>query len=147
MTGKIELIKSGKKLPGYEPPNNQKLTETYPFRLITAPARFILNSNFAQLDAHREKANGPYILVDPDDLKQKELVNGSWAEVYNQYGSCLLKVKASEYVPSGVVIALDAWWCQDLPGKRNINAVIGDKVTDLGEGSTFYNYNVNIRKI
>jgi anaerobic selenocysteine-containing dehydrogenase len=74
-------------------------------------------------------------------------VDGTLAEVYNQRGSCLLKVRASSDVPPGVAVAPGVWWCRHSPGGRNINSVIGDDLTDLGEGSTFYDHRVDIRPL
>ncbi|MGI6286232.1 molybdopterin oxidoreductase family protein [Neomoorella humiferrea] len=147
LSGKIELMAAGAKLPGYEPPGDHELNRLYPFHLLTAPAHFALNSNFGQLSSLREREGGPQILVNPDDCRKKGLVDGTLAEVYNQRGSCLLKVRASSDVPPGVAVAPGVWWCRHSPGGRNINSVIGDDLTDLGGGSTFYDHRVDIRPL
>ncbi|BCV21374.1 molybdopterin oxidoreductase family protein [Moorella sp. Hama-1] len=146
-SGKVELMNPAAGLPAYRLPDDDGLAERYPFYLLTAPAHFALNSNFGQLAELREREGGPRVLVNPDDCRQRGLVEGALAEVYNQRGSCLLKVQASSEVPPGVVVALGVWWYQHSPGGRNINSVIGDDLTDLGGGSTFYDHRVAIRPL
>lgn len=146
-SGKIELMAAGAQLPGYEPPGDTDLAGLYPFYLITAPAHYALNSNFGQLASLREREGGPQVLLNPDDCRKKGLVEGALAEVYNQRGSCLLKVRASSAVPPGIAVVPGVWWCQHSPGCRNINSVVGDDLTDLGGGSTFYGHRVDIRPL
>ncbi|SMB90826.1 Anaerobic selenocysteine-containing dehydrogenase [Thermanaeromonas toyohensis ToBE] len=150
-SGKIEiysfqaLAKGQPALPQYIP-LKEELKELYPFQLITAPAHYTLNSNFAQLKSLQDKEGGPHILVNPGDCRKKGLINGGWAEVYNHYGSCFLKVVETEDVPPGIVVAPGVWWLKDSPGKRNVNTLVGDELTDLGEGSTFYGFRVDLRR-
>lgn len=152
-SGKIEILSpkavalGQPALPGYAEPEDGPLAEKYPYRLLPAPARFALNSNFSQVPSLRKKEGGPHILVNPADCRLKRLVDGAWAEVCNHRGSCLLRVVASEDVPAGVVVAPGVWWNQLSPGGRNVNCLVGDDLTDLGEGSTFYDHRVDIRPV
>jgi len=133
--------------PGYQVEDDAGLAERYPFYLLTAPAHFALNSNFGQVADLREREGGPHILLNPEDCRQKGLVEGKLAEVYNQRGCCLLKVRASSDVPPGIAVAPGVWWRQHSPGGGNINSVVGDELADLGGGSTFYDHRVAIRPL
>ena len=146
-SGKVELMNPAAGPPVYQVPEYSGLVERYPFYLLTAPASLALNSNFGQLAGLRERQGGPQVLVNPDDCRQNGLVEGALAEVYNQRGSCLFKVRSSSDVPPGIVVAPGVWWCQYSPGGRNINSVVGDNLTDFGGGSTFYDHRVAIRPL
>ncbi|OIQ61870.1 molybdopterin oxidoreductase family protein [Neomoorella thermoacetica] len=146
-SGKIELLPAGAGLPGYREPDDGHIDERYPFQLLTAPAHFALNSNFWQLEELRQREGGPWVLVNPGDCRRRGLVEGAWAQVANQRGSCLLRVKVSTDVPPGIAVVPGVWWCQHSPGGHNINSVIGDELTDLGGGSTFNDHRVDIRPL
>ena len=41
-------------------------------------------------------------------------------------------------------VALGVWWHKNTPGKRNINAVTSQVLTDFGNGPTFYDCLVEV---
>ncbi|MDN5344476.1 MAG: hypothetical protein PWQ18_587 [Clostridia bacterium] len=146
-SGRIELMAAGAGTLDYQVQEDAGLVERYPFYLLTAPAHFALNSNYGQMTALREREGGPHIILNPADCQFKGLTEGALAEVFNERGSCLLRVKESHDVPRGIAVAPGVWWCQHSPGGRNINSVVGDTLTDLGGGSTFYDHRVEIRPL
>ena len=50
-------------------------------------------------------------------------------------------------VPAGVVVAEGIWWLEFAPGIRSVNALTSQRLTDQGEGSTFYDNRVDVRKV
>ncbi|KKM09348.1 formate dehydrogenase [Clostridiales bacterium PH28_bin88] len=152
-SGKIEILslkaedEGQPSLPGYNKPEDGLVVERYPFHLLPAPAHFALNSSFSQVPELRQKEGGPHVLVHPLDCQSKGVEDGEWAEVFNHRGSCLLRVVASEDTPPGVVVAPGVWWNHLSPGGGNVNCLVGDDLTDMGEGSTFYDHRVDIRPI
>ena len=47
---------------------------------------------------------------------------------------------------SGLVVVADGVsWLRDAPGRRTINALTSQRLTDRGKGSTFYDTKVDVR--
>jgi len=67
--------------------------------------------------------------------------------VYNDRGSCLLVAQVDETVRPGVVCAPSVRWGKRAPGKRNVNAVTSERLTDAGGGPTFYSCLVEVERI
>jgi hypothetical protein len=44
-----------------------------------------------------------------------------------------------------VVVAAGVWWREFAPGERTVNALTSQRLTDQGEGSTFYDNRVEVR--
>jgi hypothetical protein len=42
-------------------------------------------------------------------------------------------------------VAEGVWWLCRAPGKRSVNALTSQRLTDRGAGSTFYDTKVNVR--
>ncbi|HHX50623.1 MAG TPA: hypothetical protein GX711_04220, partial [Clostridia bacterium] len=87
----------------------------------------------------------PRLLVNPLDCRELGLSPGEMVEAYNHRGSCLFYLEESHDLPRGLVAAPGVWWAYLSPGGRNVNCLMGDDLTDLGEGSTFYDHRVNLR--
>ena len=45
-----------------------------------------------------------------------------------------------------MVVAEGIWWLNHSPGPRSVNALTSQRLTDQGEGSTFYDNTVDVRK-
>ncbi len=67
--------------------------------------------------------------------------------VFNDRGAVVLTAKVDETVRAGVVSAPSVRWGKRSPGKRNVNAVTSDRLTDAGGGPTFYSCLVEVERI
>ena len=52
----------------------------------------------------------------------------------------------SERTRPDLVVAWGIWWHKLVPGERNVNAVTGQALTDMGRGPTFYDCLVEVVK-
>ncbi len=48
-------------------------------------------------------------------------------------------------IPCGVVVAEGVWWSEFAPGKSTVNALVSQRLTDRGGGSTIYDNRVDVR--
>ena len=71
---------------------------------------------------------------------------GGMVRVFNDRGSFLAKARVSDAARPGLVVGLSVWWAKMCPGGRNANAVTGQELTDMGEGATFYDVLVDVRR-
>jgi anaerobic selenocysteine-containing dehydrogenase len=134
-------------LPAYQANQDPEWERVYPFCLLTTPANYSLNSSFAQMATLGAREGGPRVLLNSEDCLAQGFADGEYLEVYNHRGSCLLRAVADDAVPPGVAVIPGVWWLKDLPVGRNVNSLVGDDLTDMGEGSTFYAYRVNLRRL
>jgi anaerobic selenocysteine-containing dehydrogenase len=51
----------------------------------------------------------------------------------------------TDRVPPGVAVAEGVFWLAHAPGRRNVNALTSQRLTDGGKGSTFYDNRIDVR--
>jgi len=144
-SGKIEILnpQEAKPLPVYFPPNGGG----YPFQLMTSPSLFALNSSFRERDDLRTKEKAMFLQVNPLDAQGKGLKDGELVTAFNQLGEATFILKVTPRVPSGVVVAEGVWWLEHCPGKGSVNALTSQRLTDRGNGSTFYDNTVDVKRL
>ena len=52
---------------------------------------------------------------------------------------------SSFHMLPGVAVAEGVWWIAHAPGGRNVNALTSQRLTDRGNGSTFYDNRIDVR--
>jgi anaerobic selenocysteine-containing dehydrogenase len=141
---KIEIFnpREQEPLPRYIQP----LEMTYPFRLMTAPNRFCLNSSFRERDDLRAKDGAMLLKMNPADARRKRLQDGDRVSAFNDLGEVSFILRVTPGVPETVVVAEGIWWLDHCPGDRSVNALTSQRLTDRGAGSTFYDNTVDVRK-
>ena len=142
-SGKIEILnpKEPQPLPDFIPPYGGD----QPFRLMTAPARYGLNSSFRERDDLRRKEERPLLQMNPADARAKGLADGDPAVAFNDLGEVTFTLRVTSGVPRGVVVSEGVWWLDQCPGARSVNALTSQRLTDQGGGSTFYDNTVDVR--
>jgi anaerobic selenocysteine-containing dehydrogenase len=145
-SGKIRILNTDlpERLPRFIPPHSWE--EKEPFRLMTAPALYGLNSSFFEREDLRNKQGGMRLQINPLDAEEKRLMDGEAVTAWNSRGEADFLVKISDRVPRRVVVAEGAWWIEHAPGIRTVNALTTQRLTDMGRGSTFYDTRVDLKK-
>ena len=117
-----------------------------PFWLINGNDIRILDSSFCELDF-----DDPELMklrIHPEDAKLYDIANGDEVEIYNNRGSVKIKAYYDDEVQQGTLVTLGVWWqSQSSDTEVAINALMADRPTDQGWGSTFYDVQVDIRKL
>ncbi|MBE0659461.1 MAG: molybdopterin-dependent oxidoreductase [Bryobacteraceae bacterium] len=136
-TGRANV--SGAEL-GYVPPVESRLgamAGEYRLELVSSKSADTLNSSFG----HREDTDAQTSVVEihPDDARARGITDGQTVEVYNGRGAVRLTAAVGDYTRPGVVRAPMVRW------GVNVNRLISDRFTDLGEGPAFYNCLVEVR--
>ena len=146
VSGRIEILnpRLADPLPRYLPPHSE--TDPHPFWLMSAPALFGLNSSFLERDDLRRQQGGMTLLINPQDAENKGLCDGETVQVRNELGEVEFLLVITGRVPPSVVVAEGVWWLESAPGKRTVNALTSQRLTDLGNGSTFYDTKVDVRR-
>jgi anaerobic selenocysteine-containing dehydrogenase len=138
-------------LPTYTPPresvaSNPTLARRYPLALISPPARYALNSTFANLPVFAEAEATPHLEIHPDDAAVRGIASGDAVRVSNDRGGLVLTARVTERTRPGVVVALSIWWRKLSPDGTNANMVTSQALTDLGRAATFYDCLVEVTR-
>ena len=144
-SGKIEIEilnpRETYPLPCYIPPYGGD----YPFKLMTAPSLYALNSSFRERNDLLNKEKAMFLKMNPTDAESKSLKEGDPVVAFNQLGEVSFILHITPDVPSGVVVAEGVWWLKHCAGSRSVNALTSQQLTDQGAGSTFYDNTVDVR--
>lgn len=116
-----------------------------PLRLVTAPALYTLNSTFMERPELRERNGGMTLQLSPADAGARGLADGQRVVAWNELGEATFLLRVSDRIPPGVAVAEGVWWLTHAPGSRNVNALTSQRLTDRGDGSTFYDNRVDVR--
>lgn len=143
-SGKIEILNPREHIPLIT------YTEPYgddePFWLIIGNDIRILDSSFCELEF-----DDPELMklrIHPDDAALYNINNRDVVEIYNNRGAVRIKVYLDTTVQRGTLVTLGVWWqSQSSDDRVGINAVTASRPTDEAWGSTFYDVQVNIRKV
>jgi anaerobic selenocysteine-containing dehydrogenase len=143
-SGKVEILNpiETSPLPCYAPPHGG----TGPFRLMTAPSLYALNSSFREREDLRQQDKAVFLQMNPGDAQAKGLRQGERVAAFNELGEVTFILQVTPKVPPGVVVAAGVWWMEHCPGRRAVNALTSQRLTDMGRGSTFYDNTVDVRR-
>jgi anaerobic selenocysteine-containing dehydrogenase len=141
-SGKIEILNPNEPhpLPCYLPPHGG----TDPFRLMTAPSVYALNSSFREREDLRQREKAMFLKMNPEDAQGKNFKDGDRVTAFNKLGQVSFVLQVRPGVPSGVVVAEGVWWLEHCPGSRSVNALTSQRLTDRGAGSTLYDNTVDV---
>jgi anaerobic selenocysteine-containing dehydrogenase len=141
-SGKIEILNNSavEPLPRYLAPNG----DAAHYWLMTAPTPIMLNSSFNERDDLLAEERMT-LKMNPADARQEGLNNDQRVIAFNDRGEVIFYLMITPQVPRGVVVAEGVWWLRRAPGKRSVNALTSQRLTDCGAGSTFYDTKVNVR--
>jgi anaerobic selenocysteine-containing dehydrogenase len=142
-SGKIEILNPREHYP--LPEHLPTYGGEHPFRLMTAPSRFALNSSFREREDLRVKDGAMVLQMHPSDAQAKGLGEADRVVAFNDLGEVTFVLRVTPNVPVGVVVAEGVWWLEHCPGNRSVNALTSQRLTDQGAGSTFYDNTVDVR--
>ena len=143
-SGRCEL-----RVPDYTPPEESRhgsasLVAKYPLELISPKNDDSMNSTFGNRpDTDRQTAT---LALHTTDAAERGIVNGDAVRVFNDRGACLLIAKVNGDVSRGVVAAPSVRQIKRAAGGRNVNALVSERLTDMGGGPTFYSCLVQVEK-
>jgi anaerobic selenocysteine-containing dehydrogenase len=143
-SGKLEILnpKEAHPLPCYLPPHGGK----EPYRLMTAPSLYALNSSFREREDLRTQDKAMFLQMNPGDAREKGLKDGERVSAFNDLGEVSFILQVTPKVPPGVVVAAGVWWLEHCPGRRSVNALTSQRLTDMGRGSTLYDNTVDVKR-
>jgi anaerobic selenocysteine-containing dehydrogenase len=125
----------------YDPPiesrlGDRALLSKYPLELISPKNHDSMNSTFGNRpDVDRQTA---VATIHPHDAVPRGIRTGGGVRLFNDRGFCDLVARVEPEVPEGVVAVASSRW------GNNVNALVSERLTDLGNGPTFYSCLIEI---
>ncbi len=134
----------------YTPPVESRLGDAelrrkFPLELISAKNDDSMNSTFGHRDSvDRSTAE---LHLNSADAASRGIHSGEQVRIFNLRGTCVLAAVVDGSVLPGVVSAPSVRWGKRAPGRRNVNALTSERLTDFGGGPTFYSCLVQVERI
>ena len=156
-SGRIELFSKAMEAAGLPPlPTYVPLTEgydgirrgrghQYPLMFISPPNHNFLNSTFANVAKHQKLEKEPSLQIHPEDAAERGIEDGAWVTVYNDRGTYEVRAKVTDKMLPGTVVSQGLWW-EGEGRKQRANALTSDRLSDLGEGATFFSTVVEVKR-
>jgi len=126
---------------------NPTLAARYPLAMISPPARHFLNSSFVNVESLQATEREQRCELHPDGAAARGIADGDQVRVFNDRGSFVARARVSDRTRRDLVVAWGLWWHKLVPGARNVNAVTGQSLTDMGRGPTFYDCLVEVERV
>ena len=119
------------------------LVERYPFALITPPNGELLNSTFGE----RYPGQTGKVLIHPDDAGSAGIADNDLVEICNDRGRNIRRAEVTTKTQPSLLVAEGIYWQSHESGQTCINDLTSQAITDLGEGGTFHESSVLVRKV
>jgi anaerobic selenocysteine-containing dehydrogenase len=134
----------------YTPPvesrhGDRDLRARYPLELISPKNDDSMNSTFGHRDA--VDLQTAVLHLNPIDAEARGIRTSDQVRAFNERGSCALVARVDDTTRPGVACAPSVRWAKRSPGKRGVNALTSERLTDAGGGPTFYSCLVQVERI
>lgn len=123
---------------GYATDGHDASGRRYPLQLCCPPSQHFLNSTFPETASSRKLEKMPFLKMHPADARARGLAQGAAVRAYNDRGESFLTLEVTDDVQPGSTIAESVWWPKLLRGRKGINQLTSQRLTDLGGSATFH---------
>ncbi|WP_145044451.1 molybdopterin-dependent oxidoreductase [Paenibacillus xylanexedens] len=132
-------------LEGYDGERPASVTDEYPLMFVSPPNHNFLNSSFANTQKHQRLEKMPMLQIHPEDAARRNVEEGDMVLVWNERGQIELTAKITEAMLPGTVISQGLWW--DGEGKKQrVNTLTSNRLSDMGNGATFFSATVEVKR-
>ncbi len=146
-SGKIEILNERESEPLPRLLSPHAAADGLPLLLQSAPTVYALNASFYERDDLREKQGEMTLMMNPLDAAQRGIMDGDRVAAGNNEGEACFVLKVTDRVPAGTVVTEGVWWGEFVTGRLGVNCLTSQRLTDRGNGSTFYDVAVEVRKL
>lgn len=156
-SGRVEfyverLLPLGRALPDYESPieafPENELTAQYPLVCLTEHSRYRVHSSFTQSPWLREINIEPFASMNPEDARQRGIVDKEYVRVFNSRGWVVLRARLTQAVPPGAVYLSQGWQSADFRAGHAQSLTHGgwNPANAFGANSSFSDVLVEVTK-
>jgi molybdopterin guanine dinucleotide-containing S/N-oxide reductase-like protein len=133
----------------FRPPGESRHSpqaKTFPLELLARKADNFLNTSFCNVSSLHPLEETELLEMNSADAGARGITDGSRVRVFNSRGELHLTARVDGAVQPGVVSA-KLNWAKFGEGKKNINVLTSEKLTDLGNSATFYSVLVEVEHV
>ncbi len=113
-------------------------SDTYPLRLVAAPARQFLNTTFTETKSSRGREGRPTLLMHSENMQQLSLMPDQRISISSQCGSIVAHVKQFDGLQSGVVVMESIWPNSAFENGLGVNALVSAEPGYPNGGAVFH---------
>jgi anaerobic selenocysteine-containing dehydrogenase len=129
----------------YVPPVESRHGErAWPLELVSPKSDDAMNSTFSNRPAVDEAT--AFLSIHESDAAARGISDGDGVRLFNARGCITLRARLDSSVSAGVVRTNAVRWPRNSPGRRNVNALTSDRLTDAGGGPVFYSCLVEVER-
>jgi anaerobic selenocysteine-containing dehydrogenase len=114
-------------------------TEAYPLALISPASERTVSSTLGEIDRPRVRLE-----IHPDDARARGIADGDDVEIVNELGSVACSARVTPLVRPGTVAFPKGVWRRHTANGLTSNALVPDRLTDLGGGACFNDARVQV---
>lgn len=103
------------------------------FRVLTPHTQFGLHSQFVNIDYMEDFNKEPFVYINPDAAKAKNISDGDMVKVFNKVGNVTVKAKLTDNVAEDVILMYEAWFRKI---DYNVQNLVDDESSDMGSFKT-----------
>jgi len=145
-SGKVEILNDREPEPLPRPLPSHSENDPLPLALMTAPSLYGLNSTFQEREDLSARKIAATIRLSPDDAGERSIASGDEVTAFNEHGEVRLVAEVTDRVPSGVAVVEGVAWSAFSKGRATVNTLTSQRLTDRGDGSTFYDNRIDVKK-
>jgi anaerobic selenocysteine-containing dehydrogenase len=116
----------------------------FPLEMVSSKNDNSMNSTFGNRPAVNHETSAAKI--HPDDAAPRGISTGDRVRVFNGRGSMLLRAELTPGLRQGVVRIPAVRWGKLAEDGQTVNALTSERLTDIGNGATFYNCLVEVER-
>ena len=157
-SGRVEFVSSLMKATGLDPVLGALTSEDvdpeiaadharWPLHFVSPASRYFINSSMVENERGRRLAKGPVLYLSEEDAGPRGIVTGDRIRVWNDRGAWTTTAEVSDLTGPGVVATYRGWWSRFTPDGTNANQTTSRRLTDAGNGATFYTNFVEVEKL
>ena len=148
-SGKIELASAAAEAAGHSRtplPVVDDRPATGRLRLLSPASPWAMNSSFANEPKIRKKLGRATVSIHPEDARARGLTDGDTVELRSAGAGLEVGVVVTDDVLPGVAYAPKGRWPRFDSNHANVNALVGDTKSDMGESTCVHGTEVTILK-
>ncbi|MBX2826180.1 MAG: molybdopterin-dependent oxidoreductase, partial [Gammaproteobacteria bacterium] len=122
-------------------------SDSYPYRLVAAPARQFLNTSFTETPTARKMEKKPAVRLHPEDCEVLGVTDDDVVRLFNVRGEIKLPVEKFAGVQPGTVIVESIWPNADFAGGTGVNTLVSSDPGQPNGGAVFHDTAIAIERV
>ena len=137
------------RLPYWEPPmeawEDNPLFEQYPLLFTSERNKFKIHTQYTRVPWLLELEDEPYVYANPADCKARGIEDNDYVRIFNDRGTCTLRVQYNEGTRPGMVV-IDHGWNQNQFVEGFYCDLLGHNVTPTVANSYYFDTLIQMEK-